>query len=175
MLQTNNVLLRSLTKEDLPQLFIWINDRTQVLWNSPYKPVHEIEHHKWFESSMLRNDLKIFAIEKKLTNQLIGSCQLHNIHPIHRSAELQIRLGNVDERGKGYGTEAVKLLLQFGFIDLNLHRIYLHVKDNNPAAIRIYEKCGFQIEGILRQAAFIDGEYVNLQVMGILQKDFFTG
>ena len=95
------------------------------------------------------------------TKKLIGTCQLHSISAVHRHAELQIRIGDVKQRGHGYGTDAVQLLLKFGFDDLNLHRIFLHVFADNKAAVRTYEKCGFKREGILRHAAHIDGRYVD--------------
>ena len=68
--------------------------------------------------------------------------------------------------------EAVRLLLDFAFRDLNLHRVYLHVFDTNAAAIRIYEKVGFVREGVLRQAAHIDGRYVDVMVMSILREEY---
>ncbi len=118
-----------------------------------------------------RADLTFFVIEELSTNQAIGTCQLLNINPRHQSAELQIRIGAVDYHGKGLGTEAVNLLTRFGFADLNLHRIYLHVFATNARAITAYEKCGFSREGLLRDAAFIDGSWVDVVVMGKLADD----
>ncbi len=81
-------------------------------------------------------------------------------------------MGEVSSRGQGYGTEAVELLLDFGFRDLNLHRIYLHVFSHNAAAIRVYEKSGFVREGLLRQTAYIDGEYRDVILMGIIREEY---
>ncbi|MBM4447576.1 MAG: GNAT family N-acetyltransferase [Chloroflexi bacterium] len=174
MPRSENVALTSLTVDDLPTLAAWINDREQVLFNAPYKPVHEGQHKAWFESMQNRNDIVIFGIRLLKSNKLIGTCQLHSIDHIHRSAELQIRLGEVAERGHGYGTEAVRLLLDFAFKDLNLNRVYLHVFATNAAALRTYEKVGFACEGLLRQAAYIDSRYVDVVVMGILQEEHVT-
>ena len=90
---------------------------------------------------------------------------------MHRTAELQIRIGEGAERGAGRGSEAVVLLLNFGFRDLNLNRIFLHVFANNEPALRMYEKVGFTREGVLRRAAYIDGSYVDIVVMGILREE----
>jgi RimJ/RimL family protein N-acetyltransferase len=166
------VTLGPLLDSDLPVLFKWINQPDQVHWNSAYRPVSETDHRAWFESIRKREDLVIFAIRTVQDNQLIGSCQLHHIDPVHRTAELQIRIGEVDERGRGNGTEAVRQLLRFGFRDLNLHRVYLNVFATNAAAIRTYEKAGFKREGVLREAAHIDGRYVDIVVMGILRPEF---
>jgi RimJ/RimL family protein N-acetyltransferase len=172
MLKSEHVVLTPLTTNDLPVLWGWINDREQVLLNAPYKPVHEGQQQAWFESTQGRDDLVIFGIRLRENDKLIGSCQLHNIHRVHRSAELQIRIGDVVERGCGYGTEAVGLLLEFAFKDLNLQRVCLHVFSTNAAAIRVYEKVGFMHEGLLRQAAYINGSYVDVVVMGILRAEY---
>jgi RimJ/RimL family protein N-acetyltransferase len=172
MLKAEHIALAPLDNDDLPSLMSWINDREQVLFNAPYKPVHESQHKAWFESIQQRNDIVIFGIRLLRDNQLIGSCQLHSIDHVHRSAELQIRIGDTLQRGQGYGVEAVRLLLDFAFKDLNLHRVYLHVFSSNTAAIRVYEKVGFVREGLLRKAAHINGEYVDVVVMGILREEY---
>jgi RimJ/RimL family protein N-acetyltransferase len=171
MLKSSRIALRPLQAKDLPRMFEWINDREQVLFNAPYRPVSELQHDSWAEAIQQRQDVMIFSIFQLETDDLIGTCQLHSINAVHRSAELQIRLGEVAARGSGYGTEAVSLLLRFAFRDLNLHRVYLHVFSTNGAAIQVYEKVGFKREGVLRRAAFIDGEYVDVLVMGVLREE----
>lgn len=170
----NSIKLAPLCVDDELKLFDWINDREQVLYNSPYKPVHFDQHKAWFESVQMRNDLVFFTIKITKNDQLIGTCQLHSINNVSRAAELQIRLCNVEERGKGLGTQAVRLLLDFGFKDLNLNRIYLHVFEDNHPAIRVYEKVGFMREGLLRKAAYIDGAYVNIIIMGLLKDEYIA-
>lgn len=172
MLKTDRVSLSPIVQSELPRLFSWINDRDLVLLNAPYKPITEGEHAAWFESVENRDDIVIFGISVLETGKLIGTCQLHTINYIHRSAELQIRIGEREERGKGYGTEATRLLLDFAFKDLNLHRVHLHVLANNEAARRMYKKLGFVEEGILRKAGHIDGVYVDIVVMGILRDEY---
>lgn len=172
VLKSAHVALAPLTLADLPALFEWINNREQVLFNAPYKPVHENQHKEWFEAIQQRNDLVIFGIRLLETDKLIGSCQLHNINFVHRSAEFQIRVGDSTQRGQGYGTEAVRLLLDFAFKDLNLHRVYLHVFSANVAALRVYEKVGFVREGLLRKAAHINGATEDVVVMGILREEY---
>jgi RimJ/RimL family protein N-acetyltransferase len=170
----STITLAPLLKSDIPALFTFINDRESVLFNSPYRPVSEPCHEEWFESITRRKDMVIFGIRLMPGNELIGTCQLHSIHPVHRSAELQIRIGTTDYRGKGYGTEATRRLLDIAFRDLNLNRVYLQVFSTNKSAIRIYEKAGFSLEGTLRQAAFIDGKYLDILVMGLLKDDYGT-
>ena len=167
-----NVVLTALKEKDIEILWKWINDREQVLFNAPFRPIHEGQHRAWLEAVQQRKDIVIFGIRLRKSGKLIGSCQLHSINLIHRSAELQIRLGDVSERNHGYGSQSVSSLLDFAFKDLNLNRVYLHVFINNAAAIRVYEKAGFAREGILRQAAHINGKYLNVMVMGILRQEY---
>jgi len=171
-MQADRVRLRPLRRADALLLYEWITDRELVILNAPFYPVSEIDHEAWVESMLTRRtDLVIFVIEEMANNKAIGTCQLLNINWRHRSAELQIRIGDELFRSKGYGTEAVKLLCRFGFADLNLHRIYLHVFDTNSRAIRAYEKAGFVREGSLKDAAFIDGKWLDVAVMGLIENN----
>ena len=172
MLTTSDIKLAPLSLADAAELYEWINDREQVLFNAPYKPVSEPQHAEWLAAITSQRDVAIFGIRTVESDTLVGSCQLHSINPIHRSAELQIRIGATEARGRGYGKSAVRLLLKFGFTDLNLHRVFVHVFANNLVAIRVYESAGFRVEGTLREAAFIDGKYVDVMVMGILESEY---
>jgi RimJ/RimL family protein N-acetyltransferase len=172
MLKSKQITLTPLRPGDLPEMYDWINNRGLVILNGPYKPVSAAQHEAWFNGIQQRADVAIFAIRLLEDDKLIGSCQLHSINHTHRSAELQIRLGDTSQHGKGYGTEAVLLLLEFAFKDLNLHRVYLHVFSSNLAAIRVYKKTGFVKEGVLREAAYIDGEYKDVAVMAMLQEEY---
>lgn len=165
------VALTPITRADAPRLFAWINDRDLVRHNAAYQPVHEPTHVGWLEALVRRDDAVAFAIRVRRTRRLIGVCQLTAISRVHRSAELQIRIGDASARGRGYGGEAVRLLLDHAFHDLNLHRVSLQVFDTNRVAIRTYERVGFRHEGTLREAAFIDGEYVDVRLMGILREE----
>jgi RimJ/RimL family protein N-acetyltransferase len=94
---------------------------------------------------------------------------LHSIDHDHKSAELQIRIGERDSWGRGLGTEAVTLLVRRAFDGLGLHRVQLQVFATNARAIRAYEKAGFEVEGRRRDAVFVGGGYVDLLVMATLR------
>ena len=85
-----------------------------------------------------------------------------------------IGLGNESQRGKGYGKEAMKLLLEYGFNKLNFHRIQLNVLEFNYGAIALYEKCGFKKEGIFREFVLRDGNRYNLLLYGLLKKEWLN-
>lgn len=167
----SRVTLSAITMADAPALFKWINDRDLVLFNSSYHPVHESSHREWVASLSKRRDLVAFGIRLKKGGRLIGVCQLTGINAVGRSADLQIRIGDAAARGKGLGSEAVRLLVAFGFRDLNLHRIALHVFATNTRAITTYEAAGFRHEGTLRDAAYIDGHFVDVRVMAVLEDE----
>ena len=172
MLRTNRVKLSPLGDDDAEILFNWINDRELVLFNSRYRPVHSWQHREWFESVRSRDDVVIFGIRLATDDRLIGTCQVVAIDPHHGTGELQIRIADPAERGQGHGTEAVRLLLSHAFRDLRLRRVELSVFVGNAAARRCYERAGFKEEGVLRQAAWIDGHPVDVVVMGILAHEF---
>lgn len=171
MFRSENVYLDGLRISDSELLFKWINNRDLVLWNNNYTPIHEPNHIEWFDIIRKKEDVRIFAIRQKNDHKLIGTCQLSAINFINSSAELQIRIGDVAEQGKGYGTEATRLLVTFGFNDLNLHRIYLNVFEHNARALKTYDKIGFKKEGVLRDAEFINGQYFNVVTMSIFKID----
>ena len=168
-MRNKQVTLRTLTPEDSVDYFKWINNKALVLHNANYKAVSWLDHEAWFSTVTLDPNKRIFSIIENQNTTLIGTCSLNNIHPIHHHAELQIRIGELTYQNKGLGCDAVRLLVKYGQEILNLNRIYLHVFCNNTRAIRAYEKCNFIAEGTLRQAACINGEYLDMQVMSIIK------
>ncbi|HWI17098.1 MAG TPA: GNAT family protein [Vicinamibacterales bacterium] len=161
------VRLSELADADSPTLFTWINDRALVELSSTFKPVDRADHDRWFATIRTRPDTRIFAIRTTADDRLIGTCQLLNIDPRAQSAELQIRIGDPAARGRGYGTEAVRMLVAFGFDQLDLRRIALHVLITNVAAQRTYEKVGFVREGVMPDAAVVGGQPVDALTMAI--------
>jgi RimJ/RimL family protein N-acetyltransferase len=170
MSQEGGVTLGPVIEEDSKKLFEWINDRELVHLNGPFRSIGSTHHRKWFDSIQEREDVAIFAIREK-GGRLVGTCQLLNRNSVHQSADLQIRIGDKQDRGHGYGTAAVTALLQFAFRDWNLHRVQLYVIEGNDAATSTYEKCGFKREGVLRQAVHIDGKFRDLVVMAVLRDE----
>ncbi|MCG2576266.1 GNAT family N-acetyltransferase [Dechloromonas sp. XY25] len=159
------VLLRPVVDADSDLLFGWINDHDLVVFNAPFLEVSRPEHDAWFSRIRSRKDVVFFMIEDTESGKAIGSCQLLNIHSVHRSAELQIRIGSTTSQNRESGSEAVRQLIAYGFSSLGLHRIALHVFATNQRAIRVYEKNGFVREGLLRQAACIDGHWLDVVCM----------
>jgi RimJ/RimL family protein N-acetyltransferase len=164
------VRLSPIRPKDSASLFRWINDRELVVFNAGFHPVHATEHAAWLRDIVTRSDTVVFAIRQKRGDRLIGVCQLHSISAVHRSAELQIRIGEPRARGRGYGVEAVRLLVDFAFRDLNLHRVWLRVFRTNTRALKTYAAAGFAKEGVMRDAAFVNGRFVDVVAMGITRR-----
>lgn len=132
------IALGPLRDEDSDALYAWINDRELVELSAVFRPVARAEHDAWLHAVRSRDDVAIFAIREQ--GRLVGTCQLI---VDGREAELRIRIGVADARGRGLGTEAVEQLVRHGFGELGLERIWLQVFAHNARAIRAYEKAGF--------------------------------
>lgn len=115
-----------------------------------------------------------FAITQKddPASAYVGEVVLNQIDDENRSASFRIALGSSEHFGKGLGTEATRLIVDFGFRQLNLHRIELEVFDFNPRAQHVYEKVGFKKEGVKRDVLLWDGKYQSAIVMSILEDEW---
>jgi len=165
------IQLGPIQSRDAAVLFGWINDPDLVRFNAAYQPTHESTHRQWLAGLAKQRDRVVFAIRLVRSKRLIGVCQLTNINTVARQAELQIRIGDDRARGRGLGLEAVRALVAFGFNDLNLHRISLQVFATNRRAVTTYERAGFAHEGTLRDGAFINGRFVDVLVMSVLEDE----
>jgi RimJ/RimL family protein N-acetyltransferase len=106
---------------------------------------------------------------------LIGAVRLDNVDLEDRRASLAIGMVDLDAMDKGYGTEAIRLVLGHAFAALGLHRVSLRVLAYNHRAIRAYEKCGFRREGRERETAYVDGQWHDDIIMGILEGELTPG
>lgn len=170
MLRGDGVCLTEIREGDKQTLYKWINVAETVRFNAPFSPISWNSHERWFESIGQDSSKVILAIREDEAGDIIGVIQLIDIHHVHRSAELTIRIGTDAERGKGLGTKALQLAIDFAWRDLNLQRIWLRVFDTNKRAIRAYEKAGFEHEGVMRRACWIDGGWRDEAVMSVLRK-----
>ena len=165
------IFLSSITKKDLGTLFKWVNDDSLVTFSTWYRPVHWSEHLKWWQSIFKDKNTFVFGIRLIKSKKIIGVCKLTGIHWTYRNAELRIKIGDTKYLSKGYGTEAIQLLLKYAWDNLNLERVYCFVFEDNKRAIRAYAKAGFAIEGVMQKAAYINNIYKNIVIMGILRKN----
>lgn len=125
----------------------------------------------WLSGLATHDDRADWAIIRLKDGAHIGEVVLNDLDEQNRSANLRIALSGPGARGRGYGTEAVRAVLDHAFDSIGLHRISLDVFSFNPGAQRAYEKCGFQVEGRQRHTMNWEGEWVDSILMGILATD----
>jgi RimJ/RimL family protein N-acetyltransferase len=162
------IYLRALGRADAPVLQRFMNhpevNRTLASW----RPVTVEGEADWVERTGRSEHDVVLGIVPLVDDRLVGVCGLHAIDWQNRHATFGIVIGEPDEWGKGYGTEATRLITRHGFARLNLHRIQLDVYDLNARAQHIYEAAGFRREGVLREAVFRDGAYHAVHRMAML-------
>lgn len=153
------IYFRPLELEDEPLLRRWINNPAnwRTLLHRP--PLNAAREREWIESQGKSHSDYVFGIVVKQGDRPIGTTGLHRIDAVNRSASLGICIGESSFQGRGFGREAVRLALKYGFEELNLNRIELSVFADNWRAIRTYQKVGFVQEGCLRQAHYRNGRY----------------
>ena len=135
-----------------------------------YTGILDFESQKEVLSSLKKG--KNFAVRLLENNELLGNIGFNSIGEIHRTAEIGIMLGNPKYQRKGYGMEALNLLLDYGFSFLNLRNIYLKVFEYNEAAYNLYKKAGFKEVGRLRKAVEIMGKTYDEIIMDMLREEF---
>lgn len=121
-----------------------------------------------------KNDERLGWVICLVDDTVVGEIVINEIDQNNRSANIRIALFNTQYFGKGYGTEAMRLAIHYGFKTLNLHRIELTVFDFNPRAIHVYEKLGFKLEGTMRDTLHWEGKYHSEHIMSILEKEWYS-
>lgn len=173
ILEGEKVRLRPVHERDLPLFVQWLADPEVRRWlaaiNDP--PTLEDEF-DWYEGRRSDPDAVLWSIET-LEGRLAGTTELR-LTPDHHRAELGIAIQDKTMWNQGLGTDAVRLVLEFGFEDLELNRIDLTTDEDNVRGRRCYEKCGFVEEGVLRQHRFVEGRFGNTIVMSILREEWLA-
>jgi RimJ/RimL family protein N-acetyltransferase len=129
---------------------------------------------QWLEKHLgeVNDRVYWFTIRLAEDNRLIGDISLEITDWNRREAFVGLGIGPRDLWGQGYGTEAMRLMLDYAFFEVNLYRVTLNVFEYNPRAIRSYEKAGFQHEGRMRGALYREGKRWDLYYMGILRSEW---
>ncbi len=127
---------------------------------------------KWIEKQYENDNNHFFAIRTLTEDLTIGGIGLDGIRWTHRDCFVGIGVGDREFWGKGYGTDAMKVILRYAFTELNLHRVTLDVFEYNPRGVRSYEKAGFVLEGRARGVLLREGRRWDVLYMGILREDW---
>lgn len=163
------IYLRAITDEDTEQVVCWRNQK-DVVQNFIYrKPLSAKEHIQWLRNKVDTGLVHQFIICLNEDNRAIGSVYLQKFEEENRKAESGIFIGDTSVRGKGVGTEAVKLLVEYGFEMLGLHKIVARVLAFNKPSAKLHEKAGYLQEAYLHDELFIEGRYEDLLMFGIVK------
>jgi len=169
----DRIYLRPLDAEtDLDRCLRWINDSAVLVALGRRQPTGRVSERQWLEEQYKTDSQMNLAILLKDEDRHIGNCGFNEIDYANRSGIFGILIGEKDAWGHGYGPEAARLILKFGFEELGLHRIGLEVYSHNARAIRAYEKVGFVREGTLRESYYRNGAYHDTIVMSVLEPEW---
>ncbi|HWR61703.1 MAG TPA: GNAT family protein [Clostridia bacterium] len=165
------IYLSPINPEDAETYAKWINDLDVSIYLTSAPRIYSLQKEQEILGHMAREGY-CFAIIDSEKDKLIGNIGLEDVDLIDRKAVLGIFIGDKEYWSKGYGTEAIELLLDFSFNLLNLNSIMLIVHAFNKRAIRCYEKCGFKLIGKRREGYIIGTEKFDEYYMDILASEF---
>jgi [ribosomal protein S5]-alanine N-acetyltransferase len=170
---TERLILRNFSIDDITATYInALNDMSII-------GLTEARHTNWttekiksyIGSSNQENKSILLGIFIKENNKPIGNIRLFNFHPIHKRCELGILLYDKGEWGKGYATEALRVVSMFVFDTLKYHRIVADYYSSNIASKKIFDKAGFEIEGVFKEHFFVNNNYEDSVRVGITNKE----
>jgi RimJ/RimL family protein N-acetyltransferase len=174
MLEGTLVNLRAQEMDDLERNMRWLNDRAVTRTLAMRYQVSLLAEEGWMRQRTARPlnwENAVFAIETKY-GEHIGNAGLHGKAVEDRVAELGIMIGEKPYWNRGYGTDAVRTLVRFGFEEMNLNRIDLHAYDFNAGGLAAYRKCDFVEEGRMREAHWSEGAYHDIVIMSVLRDEY---
>lgn len=171
MIVGEKIILRAVQQKDLEYFNIWRNDieiKNQALLH-PFPVTKDLDE-DWFNhvSRDKSNKTVFFTIIDK-NSQVLGYTFLKEINWINRNSYLGIIIGDNKQRGKGLGKEALNLILDYTFFNLNLNKVLLEVISSNTSAIKLYESLGFVLEGELKQHAYVNGNLKDVRIYSIFK------
>lgn len=170
--KSDRVYLRALELEDYKTTIRWrTDDRIWNMLGGTKYFVSEAYEKKWVEETIFKsNDVKL-AICLKENNRHIGNVYMTNVDLSNQSCHSHILIGETDCWGKGYAKEALQLAVNYMFNERNIHRIQAMILQSNTQSLKMHEKCGYKIDGLLRDSVFKGGRWQNQYVMSILSSD----
>ena len=174
MLRGPRVTLRAFTKADMARLLQFSQDmEVEVLCGgNPPVPWTQEAWDKWFDEHLGTEQKTSVNFGIEADNNLIGTCGLWSFNQTAQTCDLGIGIGEREYWGRGYGREAVELLLEYAIQIRNFRKVSLTSSSTNERALRCYQACGFVEEGRLRQHLWVNGQFVDVVHMGILRDEW---
>src|SRR5659263_561824 len=171
-LEGNRIYLRPVEKEDLRIFPEWINDKEIQSLTGEVYPMTEKGFEEFYEGTQKTEDRIWFVIVDKEKNIVIGETGFLRIFNPWRTADLSIIIGKKEYWGKGIGKEVANLMLEYGFNNLNFHRLVIGVVGFNEIGLKFLESIGFIKEGTQREGYFHNGKYSDFIMMSLLEDEY---
>ena len=186
MLIGDKVILEEIDPENIEQMRQWRNNPELRKYFREYKDITKPMQEKWYDErgnnsnpshvyfQIMEYKHEMAKINKDVNGRvLIGCCGLHYIDWRLRSAEFGVFIGKMSSRGGGKGKEALTLLFDYGFKEMNLHKIWCEVYDSNAAFGLYRDGLGMKEDGKIRHSQFTDGEYIDSTLLSVLEDEWF--
>jgi RimJ/RimL family protein N-acetyltransferase len=173
MLRGAKVVLRAVSRDDVALMQGWKDDHAEwpLVSDAPHLPTHVDDLLKQFDDGQLwRSTKENITFSVTAEGRLVGYATLWGIDLFNRRSHLGIGF-DPEARGKGYGSDACRVLLDYAFSHLGLHRVQLEVLSDNLPAIRAYEAAGFVVDGVMRESGWVEGSFVDETYMSVLATD----
>lgn len=171
-IEGRRVLLRPITLDDADQMYEAVCEPVTRWFTGTQQEFSRDQIARWCEKIAVAEDRVDLAIVSRDGGRMVGEVVLNDIDTRNLHASFRISLSAPAHFGKGYGSEASSLMLDYAFGELNLNRVSLEVYSFNPRAQHVYEKLGFREEGRLREVLLQDGEFHDAVVMGLLKREW---
>lgn len=169
----DRVILRAISMKDANLLMKLINDpETEEMLGGSSFPVSLESQQKWISSQTDRKDVLRCIVSPMDTEEGIGTVILSDIDTKNGVAQIHIKMDKQKGRGKGYGTDALNAIVNYAFDEMRLNCVYAEVLEYNSISQKLFEKCGFHREGVLRGRVFKKGSYINVVSYSRLKEDY---
>ncbi len=168
-----NVVLRAIEERDRDMFLDLINDpETEKMIGGKSFPVSSIEQEQWIhDQAGNKTNLRCVVAEKGKEEKGIGTVILSDLDYRNGTAQVHIKMIKGDGRGKGFGTNALNTLVEYAFSELRLNCLYAEVLSYNQISQKLFKKCGFHKDGVLRSRVYKDNDYVDVIAYSILKTD----
>jgi len=177
MIKGKHVSLYAVEKEDLKQLRDWRNNPDFRKHFREYRELNMAQQEKWFEEQVVKdNTTLMFSIRRNEDKELLGCCGYVYINWVHRHADISLYIGWEDAYidGEGYAEESCQLLLDYGFKELCLNKVWTEIYEFDGKKKALYDKFGFQQDGLLRQNYWYDDKWWDSRILSLLNINYQT-
>lgn len=169
------VTLRRMERDDVPHVRRWYDDPELRAQIGATAPMSEAEARAWFDGVEADPNRVWYAVVRDEDDAVIGEAGLLRMFPEWRTTDMTVIIGEKEARGRGYGTETGRLLLDFAFQYMGFHRVAIGVVGFHEEALRFWERLGFRREGVQRDGYMLDGTFHDFVMMSILEDEWRAG